>query len=163
MAVPGRYTVRVTADGLVDEKSFVVLVDPRVEADGVTAADLEEQLALNLRMRDVITEARGALADLEVAKSRVGDTSDLEGEAQRRAEAALDELTVVEAAMDTKTGGSYQTPMLMAQLSYLYGMTTRADQRPGRDAYVRLEVLENELERHVAVLRRILGNPIAEF
>jgi photosystem II stability/assembly factor-like uncharacterized protein len=162
MAVPGRYTVRVSADGVTAEKSFALKVDPRVEADGVTPADLEEQLALNLRLRDVITEARGALADLEVAKERIGDPSELESEAQARAEAALAELMAVEAAMVTKSGGSYQTPMLVAQLNYLYGMTSRADQRPGRDAYLRLEVLESELQRHVAVLRRILGTPIAD-
>jgi photosystem II stability/assembly factor-like uncharacterized protein len=162
MAVPGRYTVRVTADGVSDEKPFTLLVDPRVEADGITAADLEEQLALNLRIRDVITEARGAVSDIARAKELVGDGSGLEGEARQRAVNAMNRIMAVEAALVTKSGGSYQTPMLLAQLNYLYGMTSRADQRPGRDAYLRLAVLESELERHLAVLRRILGNPIAD-
>jgi len=42
-------------------------------------------------------------------------------------------------------GGSYPRPMLVSQIQYLYGMTTRADQLPGRDAYVRYEELKGQL------------------
>jgi hypothetical protein len=162
MAVPGDYTVRLSVGGWTDSAPLRVSIDPRVAEAGITQADLEEQLALNLRIRDVIGEARGAVDDLETAKTSTEEGVDLGGEAQRRAEAALAELMRVEDALVTKTEGSYQTPRLVDQLNYLYGMTTSADQRPGRDAYLRLEFLEAELERHIGVLERILSNPITE-
>jgi hypothetical protein len=36
--------------------------------------------------------------------------------------------------------------MLVAQLEYLYGMVMRADQRVGRDAYVRYDELAKQLD-----------------
>jgi len=161
MTVPGTYTVRLTVDGQVQERRLTVRMDPRLSEDGITQADLEEQLAFNLRMVDVITEARGALQDLERAREQVGEAAELGGSAEQRARAALDELARIEEAMITSDEGSYQRPMLMDQLQYLYSMTSRADQRPGQDAYVRLEQLESELQEHIRVLERILGNPIA--
>ena len=83
-------------------------------------------------------------------------------DAAARAMEALEELAEVEAALVSRTDGSYQTPMLIDQLSYLYGMTSRADQRPGTDAYERLQILEVELERHIETLQRIMRTPIAE-
>jgi hypothetical protein len=41
-------------------------------------------------------------------------------------------------------------------------MTSGADQKPGRDAYERLQVLEQELERHIETLQRIMRTIIAE-
>ena len=35
-------------------------------------------------------------------------------------------------------------PMLIPQISYLYSMINRADQRPGKDAYDRYEELRKE-------------------
>lgn len=162
MAVPGDYAVRLTVGDWSDTKPLRVLIDPRLEEAGVTRADLEEQLALNLGIRDVIGEARDALDDLGLAKERTEEGLARGGEAARLAEAALAELVKVEEALVTKTEGSYQTPMLVDQLNYLYGMTSRADQRPGRDAYLRLEFLRSELARHVRVIERILSNSIVK-
>ena len=41
--------------------------------------------------------------------------------------------------------GSYPRPMLLSQLNYLAGMTGRADQAPGADAYERHEELQEEV------------------
>jgi len=41
MVVPGEYTVRLTTGSWSETRSFRVLMDPRVEEDGVTLADLE--------------------------------------------------------------------------------------------------------------------------
>ena len=97
-----------------------------------------------------------AIQDLTEAKGELeAGFADSAREAAGRATAALQELIEVEEALVTKTEGSYPTPMLVDQLEYLYGMTSRADQRPGNDAYERLLVLEQELERHIATLQRI--------
>ena len=53
-------------------------------------------------------------------------------------------------------GGNYPQPMLIDQLSNVWRMANQADQRPGRDAFVRLEDLRVELagiEKQAAALR----------
>lgn len=40
--------------------------------------------------------------------------------------------------------GTYQKPMLIAQVNYLFGIVRRADQLPGQDVYQRLEALQAE-------------------
>ena len=46
--------------------------------------------------------------------------------------------------------------MLADQLSYLYGNTQSADQKPAVDMYGRLEVLVSELEQHKQRLERLM-------
>ena len=161
LAVPGRFEVRLTVDGRSQSHSFDVLVDPRVAEDNVTLADMREQFALNIRIRDAIIRGRLAVQDLESAKESSEEGRESGGDVAERALAALEALAEVEAALVSKTDGSYQTPMLVDQLRYLYGMTSRADQKPGADAYERLQALEEELERHIETLQRIMRTMIA--
>ena len=57
----------------------------------------------------------------------------------------------------------YPQQMLLSQLSYLYGMVNRADQKPGRDAAIRLAQLRSEVESHVAELNRVLDSEVTEL
>ena len=57
MVAPGKYQVRLTAGSWSDTKPLEVKIDPRVTADGVTQADLEEQTAFLLKVRDAMSEA----------------------------------------------------------------------------------------------------------
>src|SRR5262249_30634698 len=45
MAVPGNYRVRLSTEGWTRTEPLEIRIDPRLEKDGVTPADLEEQLA----------------------------------------------------------------------------------------------------------------------
>ena len=44
-----------------------VRLDPRIEKDGVTIADLREQLRHNLRVRDMVTEVNQLVATVDAA------------------------------------------------------------------------------------------------
>ena len=46
-------------------------------------------------------------------------------------------------ALNTKKG-TYMQPMLIDQIRYLQSMLSRADQKPGKDAYIRFEELRKE-------------------
>jgi hypothetical protein len=140
MAVPGRYQVRLSAGDWSQTHPLELRIDPRVAADGVMQADLEAQLALNLQIRDLLTRARLAAARVEGLVER-----------EPRNEA----LRELHRQLITLEEGSYQQPMLVDQIGYLYRLTTGADQRPGRDAYQRYQELEAELER---VERQAIGN-----
>ncbi|HYM21838.1 MAG TPA: hypothetical protein VEU08_01460, partial [Vicinamibacterales bacterium] len=54
-------------------------------------------------------------------------------------------------------GVRYGRPGLQTQITYLAGMTTRVDQRVGRDAVDRYLVLRKELEALEAAVLRVLG------
>jgi HAMP domain-containing protein len=77
----------------------------------------------------------------------------------RRAEALLavrDQLDAIERKLVTPPV-RYSKPELQAHIQYLYGMTTQADQKVGRDAVERYEVLRKELDAVLAELRPLLG------
>ena len=145
MALPGDYQVRLTIDDWSETRSFRVLMDPRVEADGVTIEDLRAQFDFNLR----VAELSAAAADLA---ARVEDAIGSGAYGGR----ALEELTEVRGLMED-AGGSYPQPMLLNQIRYLRGMTSRADQRPGNFAYIRFDELSEQLAGLQARVDRVLG------
>src|SRR4029078_5838235 len=51
---PGQYQVRLKTDNVTLTQPLTVLIDPRVAADGVTVADLQEQFDHNMRMRELV-------------------------------------------------------------------------------------------------------------
>src|SRR5258708_21384885 len=53
LAPPGSYQVKMTAGGRATTVPWRLLIDPRVAADGVTAADLRAQYAHNVRVREL--------------------------------------------------------------------------------------------------------------
>jgi photosystem II stability/assembly factor-like uncharacterized protein len=67
-AVPGSYTVRLTAGGKTLTKPLTVVADPREKA---SQADLEAQLAFNLRVRDAITKVTGLVDSMRSVKEQL--------------------------------------------------------------------------------------------
>jgi hypothetical protein len=149
LALPGAYTVRVTSGDWSATQPLEVRIDPRLTRDGVTTADLREQLEHNLRVRDMVTEVNVAVARLQRAKRR------LQGATGAAAD-TLQRLTALEAKLVTPPV-RYSQPALQAHITYLYGLTTRADQEIGRDAVERYRVLRRELDAVLAELRAAIG------
>lgn len=131
---PGTYQIRLTIDDWSQMQPLTIRMDPRVAEDGVTAEDLDAQLTLNLAIRDLLSNAR------QTAKAIKDAQEQLEEDASQHA--ALAEL---HAALVTADEGSYPPPMLISQIQYLAGMTSRADYHPGQDAYTRYDMLKADL------------------
>jgi photosystem II stability/assembly factor-like uncharacterized protein len=148
-AVPGRYQVRLTANGVTQTRPLVVREDPRVAKDGVTLADLRDEFEHNMRVRDLVSDANRAVSRVRDAQARLraagGAASDTLGK--------IDSI----AARLVTPPVRYSTPGLQAHITYLYSMTNQADQRVGRDARERYAVLRRELDGVVAQLNRLLG------
>ncbi len=70
-APPGRYSVRITANGKTTSRDFNVTVDPRLVADGISEADLLEQFKLSVRVRDKVSEANQAVIDIRSLRDQV--------------------------------------------------------------------------------------------
>jgi len=154
LVVPGMYTARFGIGEWVAEKSFRVLVDPRVEADGVTQADLEEQLAFNLRLTELTSHANLAVPRID---STLEALENLLEEDNSQAAEFKEGLDRIRAALVTDNSDSYPPPMLLNQLSYLRSMVSSADQRPGSDAYDRFEELRTEVESLLASLEDLVS------
>jgi hypothetical protein len=133
LVAPGSYQVRLSAGEWSQSRSLEVRIDPRVAAEGVTQADLQEQLDLSLKLRDATAEARALGSKLTSARQ-----SAQPGSANAKALQALADRVVTADIV-------YPQPMLIDQLSNVARMVGQADQKVGRDAFVRFDDLMKEL------------------
>ncbi|MFQ5628123.1 MAG: hypothetical protein ACE5I1_05125, partial [bacterium] len=169
MAVPGAYQVRLTVGDWLQTQDFELKIDPRIAQDGVTLADLQEQFEHNTRTRDRISELRQAVAEIRSIRTQLDSLANkiagADGVLELTKEIAKKLTTIEEALIQTKEGkvGAQLKPKLQGQLTYLYGMTTRADQKPGRDAHQRLADIEKILSEHTSSLRMVLGEDVKKL
>ena len=166
MVAPDAYKARLTVGDRTHERTFHVLIDPRVQEDGVTRADLIAQEELNLRIRDVLSEARRTAHRIEelreTLKEQIEGTEEgsaLAGEAR----SVDEELKNLQDALVTDGSITYPQRMLIDQIEYLYGMTTSADQPPGADAYQRIETLGAELNEFAAQLESLVQTRLSDL
>lgn len=146
---PGEYRVRVSAGANVATVPLSVRIDPRLAEEGLTVADIREQFTHNTRMRELVTDVNAT-----VARARAAGTALKNGKGA--AADTLAKLRVVESKLITAPV-RYSKPGLQAHITYLSGMTTRVDQKIGRDALERYRVLRTELDGIKRELDRILG------
>jgi hypothetical protein len=117
--------------------------------EGLTAADLQEQFEHNLTMRAMVEEVRALVARVQEAQERLQGATGRDAETARGINAVADELI---------TGPiRYSAPGLQTHITYLAGMTSRVDQKVGRDAFERYEFLRAELDELTAEVDRLLG------
>jgi len=135
---PGSYQTRMKVGDVTETQPFNLLIDPRIAAEGVTAADLKEQFDHNVRMRELtaqvgqlLTRVRGSLNSSDAAKA-----------AAARA--------IYEQIVNTPEGVRYNKPGLQEHVRYLAGMTANVDQKIGRDALERYQTLRKELDSLIA-------------
>jgi photosystem II stability/assembly factor-like uncharacterized protein len=149
MLPPGSYRVKMSAGSWSDTQPLVLAPDPRLVADHVTTADLREQYEHNVRMRDMVAEAGRVANRVRQARTRL------------RNGGSADSLAKVDSLATTLFGADegvrYGRPGLQTQITYLAGMTARVDQRIGRDAVDRYQVLRKELDALQAAVLRVLG------
>lgn len=139
MVSPGTYTVRLSVDGKTMEQSFALQLDPKVAASGVTLADVKQQESVALEIIALLSEVKKMSQKIkEEQKALKGETALTEEQKQQ-----LTQLEDWEQLLETAKG-TYQKPMLIDQIDYLYGVIRDADQVPGRDVYQRLEALRAE-------------------
>ncbi len=134
-AAPGNYRVRLHSDGKIFEQAFKLAMDPRVVVSGVSEADVVEQERLLLQIVDLHSAAKRKAARLQTQLEALPEK---DGDEHRILKAQLDRLV--------RDEGFYTLPKLIDQISYLYGIINRGDQKPGEDVYGRYQRLFSELE-----------------
>ncbi|HET8769693.1 MAG TPA: hypothetical protein VFM71_01800 [Gemmatimonadaceae bacterium] len=141
---PGQYQVRLSVGDWTATRPLELRLDPRLVADGVTQADLEEQLALALKLNETMAEARQLVERVTAAQEQAAAGS-----------TRATNLAALQAKLVTRPV-RYSTPMLVDQINYLNGMINGADQKVGRDAISRLDELRGELATLTAEFERIM-------
>ncbi|HEV8188893.1 MAG TPA: hypothetical protein VGP83_14160 [Pyrinomonadaceae bacterium] len=138
---PGQYQVRLKTGATNLTQPFNVAIDPRVAADGVTLADLQEQFEHNMRMRELVSSVNQLATKVREA---IGKSPN-------------DQRLIVLAGKLLTEPVRYGKPGLQAHITYLASMTSNVDQKIGRDAIERYQVLKKELDTLRAEADRILG------
>jgi photosystem II stability/assembly factor-like uncharacterized protein len=146
-APPGDYVVRLTVDGKAHSQPFTVLIDPRLAAEGLTAADIREQFEHNTRMNAMVAEVNQLVGRVREAQKKFG--ADPNSVMARRVDAIAAKLLTEPVR--------YGKPGLQAHISYLSGMTRSVDQKVGGDAIARYAVLRKELDAVRAEADQLLG------
>ena len=149
MAAPGRYQVRFTSGGRSTTQPLTLRADPRMLQDGINQGILEAQLAHNLRVRDLVSDANAAAEELRAVRRRStgGDST----------AATSPAIAALEAELLTPPI-RYGRPGLQAHIAYLYSMTTGADQRVPRDAAQRYVELRRRLDDVRARIRALASS-----
>ncbi|MDH3440885.1 MAG: hypothetical protein OEM63_09045, partial [Gammaproteobacteria bacterium] len=134
---PGEYTIRLTANGTTVDQEFNLVADPRVLAQGTSLEDIDEQVAMQLVLVDMLSEARQF--EKEVAEEHDALESRSEELTPEEAERLLLVTDVLNEVKDAEI--IYPKPMLVRQISFLLNMISGADQAPGIEAADRLAEL----------------------
>ena len=145
---PGQYQVRLKVGDKTFTENLNVLIDPRVAADGVTVADLQEQYEHNMRMRTLVNDMNRLVARVREAQRNSNATAG-NGESTARLNALAAKLLTEPVR--------YGKPGLQAHITYLAGMTANVDQKIGRDAIERYAVLKREFDAVKAEADQLLG------
>ncbi len=166
IAVPGRYSVRVTADGASAERDFQIRMDPKSES---TLADLEAQFRLSQDIVAKTSEANDAVRLIRGVKRQIEDRIEDADETIREAgEALIADLSGIEEEIYQVRNRSNQDPLnfpirLNNKIAALLGVVQSGDYPPTEQSYTIFRMLSEELGEHLMALERTLDNQLAGF
>jgi photosystem II stability/assembly factor-like uncharacterized protein len=164
MAPPGTYAVRMRVnDGAAITERFRLLKDPRAEA---TQAELAEQFALLVKIRDRVTEANDAVKSIRSVKTQLADRLKKAPAADTARIAALgrtlaERLSAAEEEIYQVRNQSGQDPLnypikLNNKISALAGVVGSADARPTTQSVQVFEILSAQLDVQLRAVREAL-------
>ncbi|MDQ3919476.1 MAG: glycosyl hydrolase, partial [Acidobacteriota bacterium] len=170
-AVPGTYTVKLTAGGQTYAQTFEVKKDPRLST---TPEQFQKQLALSLKIRDKLTETHNAVAQIRDVKRQLNDLlTRLDGqpnaapvvEAGRGLSAKLS--AVEEELYQTKNQSS-QDPLnfpikLNNKLAALGSIVASADAEPTEQSYQLYDELAAKIDAQLKRLNQVMTTDLKSF
>ena len=166
-AAPGRYTVRLTADGKTVTQPLLLKRHPYHEA---TDADLQAQTALALQLRDKVSEANGAVVQIRDVKRQVADRLSKSQDAQLKSagDKLAGNLSGVEEDLYQVKNQSGQDPLnfpikVNNRLASLLGVVANNDGRPIANAYPIFIDLKTELKVQTDRLQKVLTTDLPLF
>lgn len=163
---PGRYTVRLTADGLTDETTVEVSRNPWIT--DVTDDDMVAQYEFAVRIRDKVDEANGSVIAIRRMKYQIQERIEASDDAAlARAVNALDAAASgVESQLYQVKNRAGQDPLnfpirVNNRLANLIGMVQRGDGRPNDGMYEVFDIMVERLTALTTQLDAVWANEMA--
>jgi photosystem II stability/assembly factor-like uncharacterized protein len=157
---PGRYTVRLTADG--NSRTTQVEVRRNPWITDVTDADLRAQYAFGLRVRDKVSEANSAVIAIRSVKAQVEDRLKQSDDARLAAAAKrlVANASEIEAQIYQVRNRSNQDPLnfpirVNNRLANLLSMSEHGDGRPGNNMEEIFQIMVQRLKGHTDRLEQV--------
>ena len=167
MALPGTYQVRLTVDGKSQTQPLVIKKHPLRDTPD---ADLQQQFALALQIRDKVSEANNAVIQIRRLKDDVKDrlAKSQDPQLKTAGDRLTDRLSAVEQDIYQVKNQSGQDPLNFPiktnnRLASLLGMTLRGEGKPTANIYPIFEDLKTELKSETDRLAEVLSADLAAF
>ena len=150
VAVPGAYSVRLTANGQTFTEKFEVHKDPRL--DSVTLADLAAQFDLAMKIRDKVSDADEIVIQVRELKKQMDDR--LKQNSDPQLKQSLDDfrgrLSAIEEAVYQVQNRSNQDPLnfpikLNNKIAALSNTVQHGDGKPTESSYEVFKLLSEKL------------------
>lgn len=164
LAPPGTYTVRLrTEGGTTDTASFALMKHP---ASTATDADLQQQFAFAMQIRDTLSAANNAVRKIRNVKWQLDDRGERmpanrRQSFQRLANLFRQRLSVVEDSIYQTRNQSGQDPLnypirLNNKIAALMGVVSSGENKPTAQTYEVYKVLSRRLAEELTTLDRIM-------
>ena len=168
---PGRYQVRLTADGKTHTETFELRKDPRLVT---TDADFAKQLDMQLKIRDKLTETHNAIISIREARKQIDDLiKRMAGQPNFKAisdaaKSLNQKMTGVEEELYQTKNQSSQDPLnypirLNNKLAALGGVIASADAAPTEQSYAVYEDLMGKINAQLQKLEAVMKNDLPAF
>jgi photosystem II stability/assembly factor-like uncharacterized protein len=164
---PGRYTLRLTADGQTETVPLTVERNPLIT--DVTDADLQAQYEFSSMVRDRVTDANEAVIAIRRIKAQLSDRYEKSDDARLRqaGDRLLADASAVEENIYQVRNQSGQDPLnfpikVNNRLANLMSMAERGDGRPGNMMPEIFNILSEELTGYTDRLVEIWATELAE-
>ena len=166
MAVPGQYSVRLTAGGVTETRPLRVERDPR--EINITQADLEEQFKLASAVRDKTSEANEMVIRIRDLKKQIDDSVKKAPALNAPGERLATRLSAVEQDVYQVQNRSGQDPLnfpikINNQLAALLRIIETGDAKPTDQSYVVFKELSAQLDAIKQRLDAILSGDLSTF
>ena len=167
LALPGNYQVRLTVDGHTLTQPLTVRKHP---LRNTTDADLKAQFDLAIQIRDKVSEANTAVAQIRKVKEDVKDRLSKSSDPQLKA--AGDRLTASLSAIEEEIyqvrNQSGQDPLnfpikINNRLASLNGVVNRGDAKPIANHYAIFKDLSADLKVQTDKLQQVLARDLSAF
>src|SRR5438270_4165606 len=170
-AVPGTYTVKLTAAGQTYTQTCEIKKDPRLQT---TAEEFQKQMALSLKIRDKLTETHNALAQIRDVKRQLGDLLTRVGD-QPNAKPVVDagrelnaKLSAVEEELYQTKNQSSQDPLnfpikLNNKLAALGSIVGSADSQPTEQSYQLYDEMAAKIDAQLQRLNQVMTADLKSF
>jgi hypothetical protein len=167
-AVPGRYQVRVTANGQTQTAALPVELHPRF--DNVSIADLQAQFDLAIEVRDRTSDANEAVIRIRDMRTQVLERVEKAKNARLKeiGNVVTQKLTAVEEEVYQVRNRSNQDPLnfpikINNRLSALRRSIETGDNRPTDAAFEIYKMLSADLQKQLEALAAIEKGDLANF